>query len=63
MTTAMEARSFRLARGEVLHVRSAGGREVTCCAGVVRVAQPTVSPTILHAGESWTFTADASATI
>ena len=63
MTTAIEARSVRLVRGQVLRVTRAGGREVTCCAGVVRVTQPGVSPAILHAGERFTFPADAPATI
>ena len=63
MGTVFEARSVRLVRGQVLRVSRACGRSVTCCAGVLRVAQPGVSPVILHAGERWTFTVDASATI
>ena len=63
MATVSEVRSVRLAAGQVLRLSSAGGRSVTCCAGVVRVEQPTVSPAILHAGERLTLTVDASATI
>jgi hypothetical protein len=62
MAPAFEARSARLARGQVLHYDDTAGRTVTCCAGIVHVTQHGKT-TVLVAGERVELDCRASATV